>query len=150
MIQEIIDLEEKLKTNLAHQEEQNININELKKKAGLNKRTKTKEFNILEKRFRALYKNLLLNERAIEGFIDLNDDFRIKSEEVIYQLNHDPKLVTIKRKVFGKKSMEKIFEVVFAYKGRLHFRNIKGNKVEVLAIGTKNTQSKEMAFLAGL
>ncbi len=150
MIHEIIDLEEKLKANLDHQEEQNKNIEELKKKTGLNQRKKTKYFHALEKRFRALYKNLVLNERAIEGFIDLNDDLKIKSEEIIYQLNQNPKLVTVKRKVFGKKSMGKIFEVVFAYKGRLYFRNIKGNKIEVLAMGTKNTQSKEMAFLAGL
>ena len=58
--------------------------------------------------------------------------------------------MTIKRKVFGRKGQKTVFEVVYAYKGRLYFRNLKDNQIEVLAIDTKNTQAKELEFLAGL
>jgi hypothetical protein len=43
-----------------------------------------------------------------------------------------------------------VLEVIFAYKGRLYFRNTKDKRVEVLAIGTKNTQARELEYLAKL
>jgi hypothetical protein len=39
-----------------------------------------------------------------------------------------------------------VLEVLFGYKGRLYFRNTRDKQVEVLAIGTKNTQSRELEF----
>ena len=57
------------------------------------------------------------------------------------------KKIVFKRKVFGKKNRETVFENIFAYKGRLYFRNIGDNSIEILAIGTKQTQSKDLAFL---
>ena len=78
----------------------------------------------------------------------MNEEMKIKAEEVIYQLDQDPSLVTIKRKVFiGKRDRKTIMEVIFGYKGRLYFRNSKDSGIEVLAIGTKNTQAREMEFL---
>jgi hypothetical protein len=74
---------------------------------------------------------------------------RLKAEEVIHQLNAAPDLVVVKRKVFGKKNRETVLEVVFAYKGRLYFRRREG-RVDVVAIGTKNTQERELEFLASL
>ena len=74
----------------------------------------------------------------------------MKAEEVIHQLNEDPGLVRIKRKVFGHKGHETVLEVLFGYKGRLYFRNDKDKGIEVLAIGTKNTQARELEFLARL
>ena len=88
-----------------------------------------------------------MHDRAIEGFVELTEEMKIKAEEMVHQLNDDPKMVQIKRKVFGKKNRETVFEVIFAYKGRLYFRNISGNRVEVLVIGTKLTQNKDLAFL---
>ena len=111
---------------------------------------KIKAAESIKKRFNTLYKSLLINERAVYGFVELNDEMKIKAEEVIHQLNDDPSVVTIKRKVFGGKGQKTVFEVVFAYKGRLYFRNLKNRRVEVLAVGTKNTQAKELEFLAGL
>ena len=43
-----------------------------------------------------------------------------------------------------------MLEVIFAYKGRLYFRNTKDKRVEVPAIGTKNTQARELEYLAKL
>ena len=45
------------------------------------------------------------------------------------------------------RNRETVFEVIFAYKGRLYFRNIDGNRVEVLVVGTKLTQNKDLTFL---
>ena len=111
---------------------------------------KTKAADAARKRFATLYKKLTVHERAVSGYLDLNEDMKIKAEEVIHQLNEDPAKVTIKRKVFGRKGHETVFEVIFAYKGRLYFRNSKEKQVEILAIGTKNTQSRELEFLSNL
>lgn len=154
MIKEIVFLEKETETNLALQIKQQEEIDSLKEKIdqytkSLQKesRQKTKNHPSIKKRFDTIYKNLSINVRAINGFIDLTDDMKIKVEEIIHQLNEDPKLVSIKRKVFGKKGHETVLEVIFAYKGRLYYRKTKDNKIEVLVIGTKNTQTKDLGFL---
>jgi hypothetical protein len=86
----------------------------------------------------------------VDGFLDLNEELRLKAEEVIHQLNANSDLVAVKRKVFGKKNRETVLEVVFAYKGRLYFRKREDRRVEVVAIGTKNTQERELEFLSSL
>ena len=157
MIKEIVFLEKETETNLALQIKQQEEIDLLKEKINqytksLQKesRQKTKNHPGIKKRFDTIYKNLSINERAINGFIDLTDDMKIKVEEIIHQLNENPKLVSIKRKVFGKKGHETVLEVIFAYKGRLYYRKTKDNKIEVLVIGTKNTQTKNLEFLRGI
>ncbi|BBO73029.1 hypothetical protein DSCW_04460 [Desulfosarcina widdelii] len=154
MIDELVVLEEKISENLALQESQLDEIDTLKEKIRqyekdneAKTRQRLKGVEAIRKRFNALYKNTVIHERAIEGFVDLTDEMKIKAEEVIHQLNDDPKMVQIKRKVFGKKNRETVFEVIFAYKGRLYFRNIDGNRVEVLVVGTKLTQNKDLSFL---
>jgi len=154
MIQEIVLLEEKLEKNLALQEEQKRevealkeNIEQYEKEQRKDAKQKARASDSVRKRFRTLYKNISVNERAISAFVDLEDDLKIKSEEIIHKLNEDPKVVPIKRKVFGKKGRETVQEVIFAYKGRLYFRKTTANKIEVLAIGTKNTQTKDLEYL---
>lgn len=154
MIEELVALEEKISENLALQENQLDEIDALKEKIRqyekdneVKTRQRLKGVEAIRKRFNALYKNAAIHDRAIEGFVELTDEMKIKAEEVIHQLNDDPKMVQIKRKVFGKKNRETVFEVIFAYKGRLYFRNIDGNRVEVLVVGTKLTQNKDLAFL---
>lgn len=157
MIDEIVALEEQLKRNLEQQDAQQEEIEQLREKIqqfekGRRKgdRQKIKAAAAVKKRFNALYKNLSVNDRAISGFVDLSDDLKLKAEELIHQLNEDPALVTVKRKVFGKKGHATVLEVIFGYKGRLYFRNLKDKRVEILAVGTKNTQARELEFLAGL
>ncbi len=157
LFEEIDALEKKLKTNIRMQEEQSGEIENLRTKIrqqekGRHKleKQKTKTAESINKRFNTLYKNLVINERAVDGFLELNDELKIRAEEVIHQLNEDSSVVTIKRKVFGGKGQKTVFEVVFAYKGRLYFRKLKSRQVEVLAIGTKNTQARELEFLAGI
>jgi len=149
MIAEIIALEEKINQNLTHQKLQQQEIEILKEKLSgyATGKPKPKAVETLQKRFKAIYKNISIHERALSGFSDLTDNLKIKAEEIIHQLNQDPGLVPVKRKVFGKKGRETVLEVVFAYKGRLYYRRLPGNRIEILALGTKNVQSKDLEFL---
>ena len=154
MIDEMVALEEKISENLAEQEQQNNEIDALKEKIRqfekaheAQSRQRLKEADAVKKRFTALYKNITIHDKAVHGFVELTEEMKIKAEEVIHQLNDDSNKVTIKRKVFGKKNRETVFEVIFAYRGRLYFRKASGNQVEVLVVGTKLTQTKDLVFL---
>jgi len=154
LIKEIVALEENIDENIALQKEKQEEINALKEKIKLfekemrkeNKQT-TNSYNTVRKRFKTLYKNISVNKRAINGFLDLTDDMKIKGEEIIHKLNDDQGLVLVKRKVFGKKGRATVQEVIFAYKGRLYFHKKKDSQIEILAIGTKNTQVKDLEFI---
>jgi putative component of toxin-antitoxin plasmid stabilization module len=154
LVDEIVALEEKIHKNIALQREQWEEIEQFKKQLEAFEKEKKKEgkagkkeANLIQKRFKALYKQVLIRDRAISGFIDLTDDMRIKAEEMLLLLNFSPEQVTIKRKVFGKKGRQTVLEAVFSYKGRLYFRKTKDKRVEVLTIGTKNSQSRDLEFL---
>ncbi len=152
LLQEIVILDEKIKQILSVKEEQKSEIEDLKEKIKRLEKVKQKDSrqaDSVKKRFATLYKNISVHDRAVSGYLELEEDMRIKSEEVIHQLNDDSTLVTIKRKVFGKKNRETVLEVLFAYKGRLYFRKT-DNRIEVLAIGTKNTQIRDLEFLDNL
>ncbi len=108
---------------------------------------KEKATDKLGKRFKVLYKNIDISNRALDSLTDMIEEMSLKAEEVIAQLNSDPSLVSVKRKVFSKKGKTTSFEVVFAYNGRLYFRKTNGNRVEIPIIGSKNTQAKDLLFL---
>ena len=156
-IEEIISLEKKLEENLSRQKAHQDEIDALKDEIRGHEKTRqklgkqqAKSADAVSRRFKALYKKLRFHDRAINGFVQLADDMKIKCEEIIHQLDKDPKKVPIKRKVFGKKTRETVFEILFAYNGRLYYRPLKDNTLEILTIGTKNTQSKDLAFLEKL
>ncbi|MFP4039145.1 MAG: hypothetical protein ACLFS7_01275 [Desulfosudaceae bacterium] len=156
MIDEIIELEEKIHQNIKLREalrEENESLRQTARRFEDEKRKRSNReaiYGNLEKRFKTLYKNVALHERALDNFFDLTDDMRIKAEEVIKQLDTDTALVDIKRKVDLKKGREKVFEIIFSYNGRLYFRNRNDGRVEVLTIGTKNSQSRDLSFLNNL
>ncbi len=155
MFKEIISLEDQLNSFIMMKKEKDEEITELKttlekyerRKSGKSKRN---EFDFLAKRFSALYKNVDMHRKALSGFIGLSDEQQIKAEETVHHLDRDSNSVIIKRKVFsGKKHKTTCFEVLFAYNGRLYFK--KGNnRTEVVVIGTKNTQNKDMEYLQNL
>ncbi|GBC59262.1 hypothetical protein DENIS_0198 [Desulfonema ishimotonii] len=158
MVAEIITLEERIQRNLALQDTQKSEIESLKEQISLSETKgrrkesggKKDSMSMLQKRFKALYKNISIHQRAVSGFSNLDEEQKIKGEELIHQLNEDPGLIPIKRKVFGKKGRQTVLEIVFAYKGRLYFRKTKDGKIEILTIGTKNTQTKDLEFLNNL
>jgi len=154
MFDELEQLELKLKENLYQQKQQAIEILALESKIGdLEKlkenidKQKEKNAEKLSRRFKTLYKNIEVDERALEGLSDLTEDMALKAEELVHQLNADPSAVPVKRKVFSKKGNVTAFEVVFSYNGRLYFRKNDQQRVEVLAIGTKNTQNRDLGYL---
>ena len=122
-------------------------ITELEKSRNHLSKQKEKSIEKLGKRFKALYKNIELTQRALNALTDMTDDMSLKAEEIIHQLNSDPDLVSVKRKVFSKKGKTASFEVVFAYNGRLYFRRTNGKRIKILTIGSKNTQSKDLMFI---
>ena len=155
-IEEIVKLEEKITENVVFQNELQENIEKLQKRIEFFEQDKKldttkagKDRKKIKKKFSVLYKNIIIHNRAFDGFMTLSDDLQIKCEEIIHHLNHDSRQVQVKRKVFSKKSRVTVLEVLFAYKGRLYFRNKKG-KIEILSIGTKNSQAGDLAFLDNL
>lgn len=103
------------------------------------------------KRFATLYKNIILHTRAVEGFVSLEGDMQLRAEEMIHRMNEDPKQLPVKRKIFSGKASLRVLESEFGYGGRIYWRHSQeqGTKAEVLGIGTKNTQSKDLAYLEG-
>jgi hypothetical protein len=158
LINEIEALESELDKNLQMQAQQQDEIDRLKssmeqvEKGRLrSEKQKKKTADVVSKRFETLYKYIIVSDHAIKGYIDLNDEIKIKAEEVIHQLNENPEQVIIKRKVFiGKRAKKSIMEVIFGYKGRLYFRKTATGSIEVLAVGDKNTQAREMEYLTKL
>ncbi|MCF6246212.1 MAG: hypothetical protein L3J69_02505 [Desulfobacula sp.] len=153
LFEEIISLEAQLKSFIDLKRSRETEISELKSKVQKFERRKSPkhkrhEFEFYEKRFTALYRSIKMDRKALSGFLKLNEDQQIKAEELIHLLDRNIDKIVIKRKVFsGKKHRTACFEVLFAYNGRLYFRKNKNNKTDVLVIGTKNTQSKDMEFL---
>jgi hypothetical protein len=155
MFEEILSLEEQLNTFIKLKKNRENEINELKSTLEKYERRKgaksrRNEFDFLSRLFSVLYKNIVINRKALNGLLNLTEDQQIKAEETIQQLDHTPENVIIKRKVFsGKKHKTTCLEVLFAYNGRLYFRQ-QDNRIEVVVIGTKNTQSKDMEFIHSL
>ena len=143
LFEEIETLENKLKES----DRLKGKIQELEKSQNHLTRQKDKTVEKLGKRFKALYKNIEITNKALDSLTDMTDEMSLKAEELIHQLNDDPALVTVKRKVFSKKRKTTSFEVVFAYNGRLYFRKTNGNRIKILTIGSKNTQAKDLMFI---
>jgi hypothetical protein len=156
MFNEIIGLEEQLNTYIELKKRRDVEVDELKsslekyeqRKSG--RKSRRSEVDFISKRFKTLYKHVEMSRKALNGFINLTEDQQIKAEETIHQLDRDPGSVIVKRKVFsGKKHKATCFEVLFAYNGRLYFMNLP-NRTQVVVIGTKQTQNKDMEYLHNL
>ena len=102
------------------------------------------------KRFKTLYKNLEFHHRAVEGFLNLPSDLQLRAEEFIHNTNEDSTRLSVKRKVFSKKGTVPVFECEFAYRGRIYWKPAGSGKTQILVIGTKHTQTKDLAYLEGL
>ena len=160
-IDEILDemekLEEQASKNMALKEEKEREITQLREEInqlrmieerGAKKRKK--DIDSVEKRFNVIYKNLIFHKKALEGYIHLTQDFQLKAEEIIHRLNQDDSLVNIKRKFFSKKGKLNIFEVIFSYSGRIYFKKRDDKKIEIITIGTKNTQEQDIKFIESM
>lgn len=156
MFNEIICLEDRLNTYIELKKRRDLEIDALKSSLEKYERKKNGgkprqfEIDFIAKRFGTLYKHVEMSKKALNGFINLTEDQQVKAEETIHQLDRDPGSVTVKRKVFsGKKHKTTCFEVLFAYNGRLYFMN-HPSKIQVVVIGTKQTQTRDMEYLHNL
>jgi hypothetical protein len=123
----------------------------LKKAAKAAPQGRGREPEQLGRRLRTLYKNLELDDRAIEDLVDLRDEtMKLKAEEVLKRLSDDPETSLVRRKVGGLPPHLSIFELGFAGKGRIYFTQGRQRRFRVLSVGAKNTQKTDLEYLSRL
>lgn len=106
---------------------------------------------VIARRLRTLYKNLEVDERAIENLAELGDESsRLRAEEAIKRLCDEPDTAMVRRKVGGLPPHLSIFELGFADKGRIYYTAGKTRRHRVLAIGAKNSQKTDLEYLSRL
>ena len=153
-LEEMEAQEKKLQESVALREKMENEITdirqELKRLESYRKATSRKQDKQIKntmKRFETLYKNLEFHPRVAEGFLNLQSDLHLRAEELIHVMNEDSSRLTVKRKVFSKKGDFPVLECEFAYRGRIYWKRRPDGRAQVLAIGTKNTQAKDLAYL---
>lgn len=147
-------LEEKLQESMVKRQEREQEIEQLAREVDrlkslqqLSSKKREKQEALIRKRFNVLYKNTNIHDRAVDGFMHLPDDMQLKAEETIHILNQDSTLIKVKRKVFSKNDDLPALESIFAYRGRIYWRKKSDSTIEIMAIGTKNTQAKDLAYM---
>ncbi len=143
-LHESVDLKEEMELEVLRLGEELESIESAQK---IPPKKQRKKIDNASKRFKTLYKNLVIQPRAIEGFLNLEIDMQLRAEELIHSMNEDISKLIVKRKVFSKKGASPAFECEFGYRGRIYWRSGSGTKTEVLVIGTKNSQAKDLAYL---
>jgi hypothetical protein len=105
----------------------------------------------LARRLRTLYKNLEIDDRAIDDMIALRDEtMKLKAEEAIKRLGDEADNVAVRRKVGGLPPHLSIFELGFAGKGRVYYTRGRQRRFRILTIGAKNTQKTDLEYLSRL
>ncbi len=148
---EMVKLDQRLNENIQLKEELELEVLRLEEE--LNKidlsfsKRLSRNTTTTQKRFKTLYKNIKIHPRAVQGFLELEPDMQLKAEELIHNINEDKNKIIIKRKVFSKKRNMSVLECVFGRKGRLYWESVSGAHSQILVIGTKNTQTRDLAFI---
>jgi hypothetical protein len=105
----------------------------------------------LARRMRTLYKNLEIDDRAINDMVALRDEtMKLKAEEAIKRLAEESENAAIRRKVGGLPPQLAIFEIGFAGKGRIYYCRGERQRFRILVIGAKNTQKLDLEYLSRL
>jgi predicted nucleic acid-binding Zn-ribbon protein len=106
---------------------------------------------VVARRLRTLYKNLEVDERAIENLVELGDEsWRLRAEEAIKRLCDEADSAAVRRKVGGLPPHLSIFELGFADKGRIYYTSGQTRRFRVLLIGAKNSQKADLEYLSRL
>jgi hypothetical protein len=112
---------------------------------------RARESEVLTRRYTVLYKNLEIDERAIQDIVALRDDaMKLQCEEKLKRLNDEADNVAVRRKVGGIPPHLTIFEIGFAGKGRLYYMKGRQRRFRVLNVGAKNTQNASIEYLRKL
>ena len=146
-LRESVCLKEKLEKEVSRLQHQLEQIDSSRKTPS---KKQSKQVNTVMKRFKTLYENLEFHSRAVEGFLNLPSDLQLRAEEFIHKTNAARTRISVKRKVFSKKGTVPVFECEFAYKGRIYWKRGASGKTQILMIGTKHTQTKDLAYLESL
>jgi hypothetical protein len=105
----------------------------------------------LERRLRTLYKNLEIDDRAIENLVDLKDEtLKLRAEEMLKRLSDDADHTAVRRKVGGLPPHLSIFELGFAGGGRIYYTKGRVRRHRVLSMGDKASQKRDLEYLSRL
>jgi hypothetical protein len=105
----------------------------------------------LAKRMRTLYRNLEMDDRALQDMAALGDEsLRLRAEESLKRLDDDPDQAAVRRKVGGLPSHLTIFELGFAGKGRIYYTRGRQRPFRILAVGGKASQKQDLEYLSRL
>jgi len=110
-----------------------------------------KRGDMLARRLRTLYKELEIDDRAIDDLVALRDEtMKLKAEEKLKRLGEEAENVAVRRKVGGLPDHLSIFELGFAGKGRIYYTKGKQQRFRILAVGAKNSQDSDLEYLRRL
>ncbi len=112
---------------------------------------RARESEVLARRFATLYKNLEVDDRAVQDIVALRDEaMKLKCEEKLKRLNDEADNLSVRRKVGGIPPHLTIFEMGFAGKGRLYYMKGNQRRYRILNVGAKNTQNAAIEYLRKL
>jgi predicted nucleic acid-binding Zn-ribbon protein len=145
------ELLEEATRDLDARDEQIIQLQSQVKRSDGGGKGGSKPAELLERRFRALYKNLEVDSHAIQNLVALRDEgWKLRAEEALKTLSDDPDKAVVRRKVGGLPPHLSIFELGFAGKGRLYYTRGRARSYRILAIGAKNSQKTDLEYLSRL
>ncbi|MDJ0853167.1 MAG: hypothetical protein QNK04_32770 [Myxococcota bacterium] len=105
----------------------------------------------LGKRMRTLYRNLEVEDRALDDMVALgNESLRLRAEEALKRLDDDPDTASVRRKVGGLPSHLHVFELGFAGKFRVYYTKGEQRPFKILAVGGKASQKQDLEYLSRL
>ena len=144
-------LEELLDEALHDMERRDEEIRSLQKQVKRAGRERDRDADVIGRRLRTLYKNLEVDDRALEDLAALGDDsLRLKAEEALKRLSDESDSAAVRRKVGGLPPHLSIFELGFAGKGRIYYNRGRSRRFRVLRVGAKNSQKTDLEYLSRL
>jgi len=105
----------------------------------------------LARRLRTLYKNLEIDERAIQDLVGLREEAQqLKAEEQLKRLSEETDNASVRRKIGGLPPHLSVFELSFGGKGRIYYCRGSKRRYRVLLVGAKNSQKPDLEYLSRL
>ncbi len=112
---------------------------------------RTRETELVGRRLRTLYKNLEIDDHAVDDLVALDDEaLKLRAEEAVKRLCDEPDSAAVRRKVGGLPPGLSIFELGFAGKGRIYYTKGEVRRFRVLLVGTKASQKTDLEYLSRL
>jgi hypothetical protein len=124
-------------------------LNDKLKRASRGAGKAARSSDLLARRMRTLYRNLEIDDRAIDDIVSLGDEtHRLRAEESLKRLDDDHETAGTRRKVGGLPAGQSIFELGFAGKGRIYYAKGRQRAFRILAVGGKASQKQDLEYLS--